>query len=59
MPDLSEEVYTVRSRLYRNETYLDRLASLPVTERQEWHVRAQRAAAGSKGKLKPYDIAYP
>jgi hypothetical protein len=38
MPDWSEEVYTVRSRLYRNETTLDRLASLPVTERQVMYV---------------------
>ena len=38
MPDWSDEVYKVRSKLFRNNTTLDRLASLPVTERQAMYV---------------------
>ena len=38
MPDRSEEVYTVRSRLYRNETTLDHLASAAATERHVMYV---------------------
>ena len=37
-PDWSDKVYTVRSKLLRNSTTLDRLASLPVTERQTMYV---------------------
>ncbi len=34
MPDWSNEVYTIHNRLFRNNTTLDRLASLPLTMRQ-------------------------
>ena len=38
MPDWDDEGYTVRNRLFRNNTTLDRLASMPVTKRQAMYV---------------------
>ena len=38
MPDWSEKVYTVRNRLFRDETTFEHLASAAVTERQAMYV---------------------
>ena len=38
MPDWSEKVYTVRNRLFRDETTFEFASSLPVTERQVMYV---------------------
>ena len=38
MPDWSEKVFTVRNRLFRDETTFEFASSLPVTERQVMYV---------------------
>ena len=38
MPDWSEKVYTVRNRLFRDDTTFEYLGSAPVTERQAMYV---------------------
>ena len=38
MPDWSDEVYTVRDRMYRNDAPLSQLGNAPVLDRQAMYV---------------------
>ncbi|MFM7984785.1 MAG: hypothetical protein ACKPKO_36230 [Candidatus Fonsibacter sp.] len=73
MPDWSDEDYTVESvSKGRNEPPMTHISHQPIIDRTAMHllrdpnntlkkeenVYAQRAAAGSTGKLNPYTIVY-